>query len=389
MFHLASTPYAAFHVRKPPDFRWRQSYNLDMHTDPAACYAALLARDTAADGRFFTCVVTTGIFCRPVCPARPPYFENCHFVATAADAVAAGFRACKRCRPESVPDSPAWLGSAASVKRALGLIDGGALDPESGAPVEALGDRLGLGARQVRRLFARHVGSPPVAVAQARRLAIAAELIDVGSMPLGQVALAAGFGSVRRFNELYRNVHGETPADRRRRAMKGHAMQLTLSRYDSPVGQLLVVTDADNILRALDFFDFEERMRTLLGRHYGVVVLTEGEAPAAVTEALDAYFAGNLSALESLAIATGGSDFQRSVWAALRRIPAGTTTGYGTLAGVLGKPGAARAVGLANGANPIGIVVPCHRVIGASGALTGYAGGIERKRWLLRHEGAS
>ena len=361
---------------------------LVMHNDPAACYVVLLARDPAADGRFFTCVLTTGIYCRPVCPARPPYLKNCRFVATAAEAVAAGFRACKRCRPGSAPDSPAWLGSAASVRRALVLIDGGALDPENGAPVEALGDSLGLGARQVRRLFARHVGAPPVAVAQARRLVVAVDLIDAGVMPLGQVALAAGFGSVRRFNELYRSVHGETPADRRRRSLKGQAMQLTLSRYDAPVGELLVVTDLGNILRALDFSDFEERMLTLLGRHYGTVVLSNGSAPARVTAALDAYFSGDLVALESLEIATGGSAFQRSVWAALRQIPAGETTGYGALAALLGNPGAARAVGLANGANPIGIVVPCHRVIGASGALTGYAGGVERKRWLLRHEGA-
>ena len=110
--------------------------------------------------------------------------------------------------------------------------------------------------------------------------------------------------------------------------------------------------------------------------------------PAAIAAALDAYFAGDLNALDAVPIETGGSEFQRSVWAALRAIPAGTTTGYGRLAAQLGKPGAARAVGLANGSNPIGIVVPCHRVIGADGTLTGYAGGVARKEWLLRHEGA-
>ena len=165
-------------------------------------------------------------------------------------------------------------------------------------------------------------------------------------------------------------------------------MTLTFSRYASPVGEILLVTEGDT-LRALDFADHEARMRTLLARHYGAVTLVEGEAPPAVTAALDAYFGGDPAALDALPVATGGSDFQRSVWAALREIPAGTTTGYGALAASLGKPGAARAVGLANGANPIGIVVPCHRVIGADGSLTGYAGGIERKRWLLQHEGAA
>ena len=134
-------------------------------------------------------------------------------------------------------------------------------------------------------------------------------------------------------------------------------MELTLSRYAAPLAELLLVTDGEARLRALDFADYEERMRRLLARHYGVVTLVEGTAPAAITGALDGYFGGDLQALDAV-----------------------------PLAARLGKPGAARAVGLANGLNPIGIVVPCHRVIGASGALTGYAGGVERKRWLLAHE---
>ena len=367
--------------------------------DPAACYAALIARDPAADGRFFTCVTTTGIFCRPVCPARTPLPRNCRFVATAADAVAAGFRPCKRCRPDAAPGSAAWAGSGASVRRALGLIDSGVLDGDSGVEiggarsgVEGLGDKLGLGERQVRRLFGKHLGAPPVAVAQAKRLAAANVLIDEGRLPMNEVALASGFGSVRRFNELYRAVHGETPASRRARIREGAAMQLTLSRYAAPPladfgGDLLVVTEGET-LRALDFADFEARMRTLLARHYGAVTLVEGALPASIAAALDAYFAGDLAALDAVPVATGGSKFQRSVWAALRAIRPGTTTGYGALAAVIGNPGAARAVGLANGSNPIGIVVPCHRVIGANGTLTGYAGGVARKEWLLWHEGA-
>ena len=356
--------------------------------DFAACYAAIASRDPAADGRFFTCVRTTGIFCRPVCPARTPLARNVTFVSGATEALAAGYRACKRCRPDAAPGSAAWTGTAASVRRALDLIDAGGLDETR---VDALGERLGLGERQVRRLFGKHLGAPPVAVAQAKRLAAANALIDEDRLPLAEVALASGFGSVRRFNELYRAVHGETPATRRRRITKGTAMHLTLSRYAAPPehfdSELLVVTDGDT-LRALDFADFEGRMRTLLARHYGDVTLTDGPLPPPIATALDAYFAGDLGALGAVPVATGGSDFQRAVWAALRTIPAGTTTGYGALAAALGKPGAARAVGLANGANPIGIVVPCHRVIGADGKLTGYAGGVGRKAWLLRHEGA-
>ena len=353
-----------------------------MLPDHATCYAALLARDRAFDGRFYTGVRTTGIYCRPVCAARPPKPNNCSFYPTAAEAVAAGFRACKRCRPDAVPGSPAWAGSAASVRRALALID-------SGAPIgEALGDKLGLSERQVRRLFARHVGAPPVAVAQAQRLAAAVTLIDAGALPLGEVALASGFGSVRRFNEAFAAVHGEAPGARRRRINQGAIMQLILTEYTAPLARLRLVTDADGALRALDFADYSERMRRLLARHYGSVELISGPAPAALIVALDAYFGGDLTALDAVPVATGGSTFQRSVWAALRAIPPGRTTSYGALAAALGNPGASRAVGLANGANPIGIVVPCHRVIGASGALTGYAGGVERKRWLLAHEAA-
>jgi AraC family transcriptional regulator, regulatory protein of adaptative response / methylated-DNA-[protein]-cysteine methyltransferase len=358
--------------------------------DAAICYAALQRRDRAFDGVFFVGVTSTGIFCRPVCPARTPLQKNCTFHADASAAASAGFRACKRCRPESAPGSPAWAGSAASVSKALRLIDAGALDSGSEvAPVEALGDKLGVGERQVRRLFARHLGVSPVAVAQAKRLAAAVVMIDAGGLPMAQLAHAAGFGSVRRFNEVFAAVHGETPAARRRRMIGARTMHLTLSRYAAPVAELLVVTDADGVLRALDFSDYAERMRRLLARHYGAFALVEGDAPSAIAAALDAYFGGDLAALDGIAVATGGSDFQKTVWAALRAIPAGTTSGYGALAARIGKPGAARAVGLANGLNPIGIVVPCHRVIGASGALTGYAGGVERKRWLLAHEGAA
>jgi AraC family transcriptional regulator of adaptative response/methylated-DNA-[protein]-cysteine methyltransferase len=377
-------------VRKPPDSaaQWRYTSAMSI-PDPATCYAAMAARDRAFDGVFFVGVTSTGIYCRPVCPARTPLLKNCTFHASAEAARAAGFRACKRCRPESAPGSPAWVGTAASVRRALALIDGGALDAvDAPVAVEALGDKLGVGARQVRRLFARHLGVSPVAVAQAKRLAAAVRLIDEGRLPMAQVAATAGFGSVRRFNEVFAAVHGETPANRRKCASGATHMHLTLTRHASPVAELLLVTDAEGRLRALDFTDYEERMHRLLVRHYGSVTLVEGAAPPAIIAALDRYFAGDLAALDAIPIATGGTEFQRTVWAALRRIPAGKTSGYGALAASIGKPGAARAVGLANGLNPIGIVVPCHRVIGASGALTGYAGGIERKKWLLEHEGS-
>ncbi|MBB5744873.1 methylated-DNA--[protein]-cysteine S-methyltransferase [Brevundimonas variabilis] len=163
----------------------------------------------------------------------------------------------------------------------------------------------------------------------------------------------------------------------------------TLDRIETPVGTVLLVTDAQGVVRALDFVDYEPRMLRLLARHYGQVKLTPGQAPEPVRAGVRAYFGGDARALEGLPVATAGTPFQREVWAALRSIPAGETRSYGQLAAAIGRPKAVRAVGLANGANPVGIIVPCHRVVGANGTMTGYAGGLERKRWLLAHEAAA
>lgn len=165
--------------------------------------------------------------------------------------------------------------------------------------------------------------------------------------------------------------------------------QFFLDRFAAPPGDLLLVFDAEGRLRALDFVTHEERMQRLLRLHYGAVTLVERTAPEGIREPLERYFGGELDALDAVPTATGGTAFQRDVWTALRRIPAGTTQSYGQLAAAIGRPAAVRAVGLANGANPLGIVVPCHRVIGQNARLTGYGGGLERKRWLLAHEGAT
>jgi methylated-DNA-[protein]-cysteine S-methyltransferase len=164
------------------------------------------------------------------------------------------------------------------------------------------------------------------------------------------------------------------------------SLELTLDRIETPVGTVLLVVDAAGDVRALDFAGYEERMTRLLRRHYGAAPLAEGRAPEATRAAVAAYFAGDLAALEGLTVRTAGTEFQRSVWAALRAIPAGETRTYGQLATAIGRPKAVRAAGLANSQNPVALIVPCHRVIGANGTLTGYAGGLERKRWLLDHE---
>jgi methylated-DNA-[protein]-cysteine S-methyltransferase len=163
---------------------------------------------------------------------------------------------------------------------------------------------------------------------------------------------------------------------------------LLLDRIETPIGEGVVILDEAGALRAFDWTSHEARMRLLLRRQNPPVDLRDGRAPGAVRDAFDAYFAGDLCAIDRLEVRTGGTAFQRRCWAALRQIPAGETRSYRQQAEAIGAPKAVRAVGLANGANPVGVVVPCHRVIGANGALTGYGGGLERKRWLLAHEGA-
>jgi methylated-DNA-[protein]-cysteine S-methyltransferase len=161
---------------------------------------------------------------------------------------------------------------------------------------------------------------------------------------------------------------------------------LLVDRVASPIGTIVLIADGRGLC-TLDFADHEPRMMRLLKLRHGDVKFTEADDPLGASSRLRAYLAGRLDALDGIPVEPGGTPFQRRVWAALREIPAGTTTSYGKLAARLGQPAASRAVGLANGSNPVSIVVPCHRVIGADGDLTGYGGGLERKRWLLEHEG--
>ncbi|MFM1976327.1 MAG: hypothetical protein RL145_1173 [Pseudomonadota bacterium] len=184
-----------------------------MELDQDACFAIISARDSRYDGRFFTAVKTTGIYCRPVCPARLPKRENVVFYSSAAVAQEAGFRPCLRCRPETAPDTPAWRGTSSSVGRALRLIEEGALDSGS---VELMAARLGLGDRQLRRLFLKHVGASPVSVAQTRRLLLAKQLLHETDLNITQVAMASGFGSIRRFNEAFQSVFKIAPSILRR-----------------------------------------------------------------------------------------------------------------------------------------------------------------------------
>jgi AraC family transcriptional regulator of adaptative response / DNA-3-methyladenine glycosylase II len=174
--------------------------------DPRICYRALQTHDERFDGRLFVGVTSTGIYCRPVCPARTARIENCRFFASAAAAQEAGFRPCLRCRPETAPDLGTWRGTENTVTRGLAMIAAGALDGDD-ASVDKLAERLGVGARQLRRLFQQHLGASPQTVAQTRRVLFAKRLIHETRLPMAEIALASGFGSVRRFNETFQQLY--------------------------------------------------------------------------------------------------------------------------------------------------------------------------------------
>jgi AraC family transcriptional regulator of adaptative response / DNA-3-methyladenine glycosylase II len=214
-----------------------------MDLDHDACYRAITLRDARFDGRFFSAVRTTGIYCRPVCPARTPRSQNLTFYPTAAAAQEAGFRPCLRCRPETAPDMGAWRGTSNTVSRALALIELGALDEGT---LEDLAGRLGLGERQLRRLFREHLGASPVAVAQTRRVLLAKQLIHETRLPMTEIAFASGFGSVRRFNEAFLALFGRAPGELRRLGGAEHAVAVEgefslLLRYQPPYDWLAML----------------------------------------------------------------------------------------------------------------------------------------------------
>ncbi len=246
--------------------------------DPDLCYRAFLAKDARFDGRVFVCVTSTGIYCRPVCPARVPKKANCRFVGSAAAAEAAGFRSCLRCRPETAPGTPAWAGTQASVARALRLIEEGALD-EGG--VEALADHVGLGARQLRRLFIAHVGATPQAVAANRRLLAAKQLISETDMSFADIAFAAGFQSLRRFNDAVRASYGVAPTALRRGAARETSRDAIVLRlgYRPPfdLARMLDYLTFRAIPGVEDISSTQYRRTFRLGAAHGTLGVTAGK----------------------------------------------------------------------------------------------------------------
>lgn len=332
---------------------------------------AFLARDAGFDGVFVTGVSTTGIFCRPTCSAKKPRPEHLSFFATSRDALLAGYRPCKRCRPlEPTGLPPNWL---------RGLLDAVEDDPARRWTDEDVRAR-GLSPERVRRWFKRHHGMTFHAYHRARRLGLALDRVHGGDS-VGRAAFEAGYDSLSGFQDAFRRYFGATPTD-----LEG-ATVVRVSRLPTPLGPMLVGA-TDDALVLLEFVDrkaLETQVRRIRSRLR--VVFAPGRT--AVTEKvaleLKEYFDGARTDF-GVPLALAGTDFQRRVWEALREIPCGETCSYGELAATLGRPGSVRAVGRANGHNALAIVVPCHRVVGADGKLVGYGGGLWRKRRLLELE---
>jgi len=248
--------------------------------EPEACYRALKARDERFDGRVFIAVVTTGVYCRPVCPVPAARFENCRFYASAASAQSAGFRPCLRCRPETAPERGGWDDVSKTVARGLALIDAGALDGDD-ASVERLAARLGVGERHLRRLFQRVLGASPIAVAQTRRVLFAKQLIHDTRLPMTEIAFAAGFGSVRRFNETFRRLYQRPPSALRRRGPGAGAPGSSLTagvtvrlRYRPPYDWRSILTHlAARAVAGVEEVEGEAYRRVI--RHGGQVGIVE------------------------------------------------------------------------------------------------------------------
>ncbi len=339
-----------------------------------ARWAAFVARDAAFDGQFFIAVDTTGIYCRPSCPARRPKRENVRYCETAAEARRAGFRPCKRCKP----DEPSFVQQhAEKVKDACRLIETAEAEPK----LDDLAAAVGLSSYHFHRVFKSVLGVTPKAYASAHRSKRVRE--ELGRSATVTAAIyGAGFNSNGRFYATSSETLGMTPNQFRAGAPDA---EIRFSTGESSLG-LVLIAASDKGICAIFFGDDAEALARNLKRQFPRARLV-GADPA--FEQLTARVIGLVEDPRrdlDLPLDIRGTAFQRRVWEALRRIPLGTTATYADIAKAIGAPKAVRAVGRACGSNPIAVAIPCHRVVGSNGSLTGYRGGIERKRALLAKE---
>jgi len=335
---------------------------------------AFLAADATYDGLFFTGVRTTGIFCLPSCPARKPLPQNIEFFATVKDAVFAGYRPCKRCRPTE-SSAPEW------VRSLLGTVDetGGARIRESGLR------EMGLEAARVRRYFLREYGMTFQAYCRARRLGQAFERIRHGA-PIDDAVFDSGFESHSGFRTAFARLFGKPPGQVHMNN-GGTSDCIRLAWMETPLGPMVAGASSEGIC-LLEFSDrrmLEAQFDRIRRRFAIPIVSGESDHLRQLGAELAEYFAGARREF-TLPLVYPGTEFERRVWTELLAIPCGETRSYQDIARSLGQPGASRAVGRANGMNRIAILIPCHRVVNHNGELGGYGGGLWRKRILLELE---
>src|SRR5437763_5526743 len=338
---------------------------------PETMYRALVNRDASFEGIFFIGVRTTGIFCRPTCPAKKPARENVDFFATSIEAIESGYRACLRCHPTEPGKRPPELIERlrTEVERAPG---GRLTDKELAA--------MSIDPSTARRQFKRHYGMTFQAYHRARRMGLALREVRRGGR-VDEAKNGSGFESASGFRDAFARVFGDPPTAAKARDC------MFAERIETPLGTMLAVAD-DKGLRLLEFADrraLETELAALRKRLKTNVVPGEHKYLDAIRTQLARYFSGENLEFD-IPLAPVGSNFQLRAWEILRSIPVGETRSYSWMAERLDIPNARRAVGRANGTNMLSIIIPCHRVIRADGSLCGYGGGLWRKKWLLDHE---
>ncbi|WP_044027286.1 bifunctional transcriptional activator/DNA repair enzyme AdaA [Ruegeria sp. TM1040] len=339
--------------------------------DSKTLYDALVARDASYDGRAYVGVSSTGIFCRLTCPARKPKYENCQFFATPGACIEAGFRACKRCHPLN-----AAAGNDPLVRRLLEALEARPFYRWREEDLVA----MGADPSTIRRAFKRQFGMTFLEMARQRRLREGFTTLSAGQ-PVISAQLEAGFESPSAFRAAFARLVGIAPGQFRKDA------QLLADWIETPLGAMVAVA-CQHKLHLLEFADrkaLPREVAKLQKRQPGGIGFGRPEVVDQAAEELGAYFTGRAARFDT-PLAYHGTAFEADVWRALREIPVGQTRSYGALAQSLGRPGSSRAVARANGANQIAVMIPCHRVLGADGALTGYGGGLWRKQRLIEIE---
>ncbi len=333
-------------------------------------YQALLEKKAEYEGLFYVGVKTTGVFCRPTCPARKPKFDNCEFFETAKEALTASFRPCQRCQPLSYPQD-----LTPTIKKLVNAIE---QHPEKRWRNADLRE-LSIDASTAQRQFKKRFGMTFIEYARARRMGLALKQIKEGKSVI-DAQLAVSYESSSGFRDAFSRIMGEPPT-------KANHYILKATWLDTKLGPMIAIADEDG-LYLLEFVNrrgLEREVERLRNKLKAAIIPGETPITNHIKQELSQYFAGKKMKFAT-PIHLIGSPFQKSIWQELKKIPPGETRSYADIAKFINRPTAYRAVARANGANQLAIIIPCHRVINSNGGLAGYGGGITRKQWLLEHE---